>query len=242
MWSMIWHGVFFDPIYNGLVFFIDAIPGGDVGIAIILITVVVKFLLFPLSLKAARTQKVMKELDPKLKAIKEKHKDDRESQAKAMMEAYQEAGLNPFASIVLLFVQIPIVIALYWAVSRGGGIPLPDINVDLLYSFIPTPETINVMFLGLIDITQKSLPLAALAGITQFIHAQLSIPKPEARKDGEKPDMKADLARSMQMQMRYMMPVLIFVVAYTISAAIAIYFTVSNLMALLQELIVRKHR
>lgn len=242
MWSSIWHNIFFDPIYNGLVFFIDVVPGGDVGLSIIAITVVVKFLLLPLSLKAARTQKVMKELDPKLKEIKERLKDKREEQAKAMMDAYKEAGLNPFASIILLFLQIPIVIALYLSVSRGGGIPLPGINIDLLYAFVPTPETVNMVFLGFMDITKKSLPLAALAGITQFIHAQISIPKPEPRKDGETPDMKADFARSMQLQMRYMMPVIIFVVAYTVSAAIAIYFIISNLMALLQEFLVRKHR
>lgn len=242
MWSYIWHTIFFDPIYNGLVFFIDVVPGGDVGLAIIFITIVVKLVLLPLSLKAARTQMVMKELDPKLREIKEKYKDQREEQARAMMEAYKEAGLNPFASIVLLFLQIPIVIALYLAVSRGGGVPLPDINIDLLYTFIPTPEVVDMMFMGFIDLAERSLPLAALAGITQYIHAQWSIPKPEPRDPNAAPDMKADFARNMQLQMRYMMPVIIFVVAYTISAAIAIYFTISNLMALLQEYVVRKHR
>lgn len=242
MWSSIWHTIFFDPIYNGLVFFIDVVPGGDVGLAIIFITIVVKLVLLPLSLKAARTQMVMKELDPKLREIKEKYKDQREEQARAMMEAYKEAGLNPFASIVLLFLQIPIVIALYLAVSRGGGVPLPDINIDLLYTFIPTPEVVDMMFMGFIDLAERSLPLAALAGITQYIHAQWSIPKPEPRDPNAAPDMKADFARNMQLQMRYMMPVIIFVVAYTISAAIAIYFTISNLMALLQEYVVRKHR
>lgn len=242
MFTYIWHTFFFDPVYNGLVFFIDVIPGGDVGLAIIGITIVVKTILLPLSLKAARTQKVMKELEPKLKEIKEKFKDKREEQARAIMDVYKEASLNPFASIALLFVQIPIIIALYLAVSRGGGMPLPEINSELLYTFIPTPETVNMIFVGLIDITAKSLPLAFLAGLTQFIHAQLAIPKPEPRDPNAPPDMKADFARSMQMQMRYMMPVIIFFVAYTISAAIAIYFTISNIMAIGQEFLVRKHK
>jgi len=242
MFTYIWHTFFFDPVYNGLVFFIDVIPGGDVGLAIIGITIVVKTILLPLSLKAARTQKVMKELEPQLKKIKEKFKDKREEQARAIMDVYKEASLNPFASIALLFVQIPIIIALYLAVSRGGGMPLPAINVDLLYAFVPTPETVNMIFVGLIDITTKSLPLAFLAGVTQFIHAQLAIPKPEPRDPNAPPDMKADFARSMQMQMRYMMPIIIFFVAYTISAAIAIYFTISNIMAIGQEYLVRKHK
>ena len=242
MFSFIWHTFFFDPVYNGLVFFIDIVPGGDVGLAIIGITILVKLILLPLSIKSVRTQKVMRELEPELKEIKEKHKDNREELAKATMAVYKNAGINPFASIFLLFLQIPIIIALYWSVYRGGGVPLPEINVDLLYAFIPTPTEINMIFLGLIDIAGKSLPLAALAGITQFIHAKFAMPAPEPKKEGDKPDLKADFARSMHLQMRYVMPVIIFIVAYTISAAIALYFTVSNLVAIAQEIVVRRHR
>jgi len=241
MFSYIWHTFFFDPIYNGLVFFIDVVPYGDVGLAIIGMTIVVKFLLLPLSIKAAKSQKIMRELEPKLKEVKEKFKEKREEQARAIMDLYKEAGLNPLSSIFLLFVQIPIVIALYFSVYSGGGVPLPAINTDLLYSFIPTPETVNMIFLGFLDITERSLPLALLAGITQYIHASLSIPKP-ALKTSSEPDFKADFARSMQLQMRYVLPIVIFFVAYTISAAIAIYFTISNLMMIGQEYIVRRHK
>lgn len=242
MWSTIWHTIFFDPIYNGLVFFIDVVPGGDVGIAIILITIIVKVLLLPLSIKVARTQKIQRELEPKLKEIKEKFKNKREELARATMDVYKEAGLNPFASILLAFIQLPIIIALYLSVYRGGGIPLPEINTDLLYTFIPTPETVNMLFVDLIDMAGKSLPLAFLAGITQYVHSHISLPKPEPRKSDAEPNLKEDFARSMQAQMRYVMPLLIFFVAYTISAAIALYFTVSNLVAIAQEFVVRKHR
>lgn len=242
MWSTIWHTFFFDPVYNGLVFFIDVVPGGDVGIAIILITVVVKSLLLPLSIKAVKTQHVMRQIEPELKALKEKFKDKREEQARAMMDIYKKAGINPFASIFLLFLQIPIIIALYFSVARGGGIPLPDINIDLLYSFIPNPATVSMSFLGFIDIAARSLPLAALAGITQFIHARLAVPVSAPKEDGAAPNFKEDFARSMQIQMRYVMPVIIFVFAYSISAAIALYFTVSNIMSIGQEFVVRKHK
>lgn len=239
MFGLIWHTFFLDPVYNGLVFFIDAVPGGDVGLAIVLITIVVKVILLPLSLKAARTQFMMREIDPKLQEIKKKFKDKREEQARAMMELYKEAGVNPFSSILLLFIQIPIIIALYLSVSRGGGIPLPDINTDLLYSFVPVPETTSMIFLGIVDVAAKSLPLAALAGITQFIQSRLSLPKMKPRDKDVEPNFKDDFARSMQLQMRYMMPILIFVVAYTISAAIALYFVISNLIMIGQEFIVR---
>lgn len=242
MWSFIWHTFFFDPIYNGLIFFIDTFPYGDVGLAIVGITILVKLLLLPLSLKAARTQKVMRELEPKMKEIKERLKDKREEQAAAMLALYRDAGLNPFASVLLLFIQIPIIIALYLAVYSGGGIPLPAINTDILYSFVPAPETVNMVFLGLIDIAGRSLPLAFLAGATQFIHARLAMPPLPPRKEGASPDFKDDFMRSMQLQMKYVMPIIIFVVAYTVSAAIALYFTVSNVAMIAQEFLVRRHK
>ncbi len=241
MFSTIWHTLFFDPIYNGLIYFIDRIPGGDVGIAIILITIVVKAILLPLSIKAAKTQKVMKEVDPKIKEIKEKVKDPQE-QAQQIMALYKDSGINPFASILLMFLQIPIIIALYLSVSNGGGVPLPEVNTALLYSFVPAPETITMFFLGFLDITQKSLPLALLAGLGQFVQGQLSFPKLPARDPKAAPSMKDDFARNMQIQMKYIMPIFITIVAYTISASIALYFTVSSITSILQELVIRKHR
>jgi YidC/Oxa1 family membrane protein insertase len=241
MFSTIWHTLFFDPVYNGLVFFIDVVPGGDVGIAIILITVVVKTILLPLSIKAAKTQKVIKDIDPKIKEIKKDIKDPQE-QARAIMDLYKVSGINPFASILLMLLQIPIIIALYLAVSNGGGAPLPDVNAELLYSFIPRPDEVSMFFLGMLDIAQKSLPLALLAGITQFIHGHLSFPKLPPRDPNAAPSMKDDFGRNMQLQMKYVMPVLIAIVAYTISAAIALYFVVSSVTAILQELVLKKHK
>lgn len=241
MWSTIWHLFFFDPVYNGLVFFIDIIPGGDVGIAVILTTVVVKLILFPLSIKAAKTQKVIKEIEPKIKEIKKTITDSQE-QARAIMALYKTAGINPFASILLMFVQIPIIIALYLSVYSGGGVVLPAINTELLYSFIPNPATIDMLFLGAIDITQKSLLLAGLAGIAQFIHGYLAFPKPEPRDLDAPPSMKEDFARSLQIQMKYVMPVIIGVLAYTLSAIIGLYFVVSSVTAIIQELLIRKHK
>ncbi|MCD5382175.1 MAG: YidC/Oxa1 family membrane protein insertase [Candidatus Pacebacteria bacterium] len=240
--SSIWHTFFFDPVYNILIGCINLVPGGDVGVAIILTTIVVKVVLLPFSLKAARTQLALREIEPQLKDVKERLKDKREEQAREMMDLYKKAGINPFASILLLFIQIPIIIALYLAVISGGGIALPQINTALLYAFIPAPEVVHMLFMGLIDITTRSLPLALLAGVTQYIHTNLSLPKQEPRDPNKTPDFKDDFARSMQLQMRYVMPVIIFIVAYTISAAVALYFTISNLTAIAQEYIVRRQK
>lgn len=242
MFNYIWHTFFFDPVYNGLIFFIDIIPGGDVGLAIIATVIVVKTILLPLSIKAAKTQRVMREIEPKLKEIKETLKDKREEQAQAMLKIYREAGINPFASIFLIFLQIPIIIALYFSVYSGGGIALPAINVDILYSFIAAPGVVTMDFLGLIDITGRSLLLALLAGVTQYYQVKLAMPELAPRDPNAAPDFKADFGRNMQLQMRYVMPVIIFFVAYGISAAIALYFFVSNLVAIVQEIYIKKHR
>ena len=238
-----WHTFFFNPIYNTLVFFIDIVPGGDVGLAIILTILLVKTILLPLSIKAVKTQKAIKEIEPKIKEIKEKYKDDKQQQSLAIMEVYKEAGVNPLASIFLMFLQIPIIIALYFAVYKGGGVVLPDINTDILYSFIAVPQTVAMHLFGVIDITGRSLVLAVGAGITQYWHTHLTMPAPPPKKEGEEPNIKDDLMRNMHTQMKYVMPVLIAFIAYSISSVIALYFLVSNLVTIAQEyFIIKKHR
>lgn len=242
MFSYIWHTFFFDPVYNTLVFFIDIFPGGDVGLAIVATVIVVKLALFKVSIKAVRTQKVLREIEPKLREIKEKNKDDREAYARAMMELYKDSGINPFASILVMFIQIPFIIALYFSVMTGGGVALPEINTDLLYRFIPSPETVSMMMFGVFDITARSLPLALIAGIGQYFHTYYAMPALAPREKDAAPNFKDDLMRNMHLQMRYVMPLIIVVVAYTLSAAIAIYFIVTSVMSLIQELFVRKYR
>jgi len=242
MFSYIWHTFFFDPVYNTLVFFIDVIPGGDVGLAIIATVILVKTILFPVSIKAVQTQRVMKEIQPKIKKLKEDHKDDREAQAKAMMAVYKEHELNPFSSILIILLQIPIIISLYYAVYSGGGVALPAINTDILYTFITSPMTVSMNFIGLIDITERSVFLALAAGITQYIHVNFVMPQPTPVKEGEKADFQTELMNNMQTQMKYVMPIMITGIAYFISAAIALYFVVSNLFSVFQELYVRRHR
>ncbi len=237
MWSSLWHGLFFDPIYNLLIFVAGHVPHGDVGLAIIIFTVIMKVVLLPLSLKAAHAQHKMRLVEPELARLKEIHKDNKEVYAKKSMEAYKDAGVNPVSGLFLGLVQLPILFALFFAVSRGGGVKLPMVNGALLYSFVSNPGTLSMLFLGLFDIAAKSAPLAVLAGLTQLVQAQLALP-PVAEKTSDAPNFKEDLARSMQIQMKYMMPFVIGVVAYTTSAAIALYFVISNIMAIVQELIV----
>jgi len=114
------NAVFYDPLYNGLVLLIDILPSADVGIAVIILTLLVKVLILPLSIKATRTQMKLKVLEPKIKELQTTYKDKREEQALKMMEMYREAKVNPFSSIFLLLIQLPIIIALYIVFARGG--------------------------------------------------------------------------------------------------------------------------
>lgn len=231
--------VLLEPLYNALIEIINFLPmWADVGIAVIILTIIVRLILLPLSLKAVRTQVKMKIVQPKLKALQEKYKTNREELGRAMMSLYKEEKLNPFAGIGLILIQIPILLALYW-VFVGTG--LPAIRTDLLYSFVNIPDTINMNFLGLADMgANKNLILALIAAVSQFFQVKFAMPKPTAPADPDKPTFQEDLARSMSVQMKYIFPVITFFISYTLTAVVGLYWIVSNLFAIGQELYVRK--
>lgn len=235
MFVSLFHTLLYEPLYNGLVFFIDIAPMASVGIAVILLTIVVKLALFPLSIKAVKTQIGVRAVEPELKKLREQYKNDKQEQARHIMELYRREGINPFSSFLVIFIQLPIIFALYWVFFRGG---LPVIDTDILYSFIPTPEHVNMAFLWISDVSGRSAVLALLAGITQYTQIRLTLPPMGPRQQAA--GFKEDLARSFQLQMRYIMPLVVVVVAYFISAAIALYWTTSNVFAIGQEFVVRK--
>lgn len=227
--------VFYEPLYNGLIFLFDVMPWADAGLMVILFTILVKLILFPLSRKSVETQMVMKQIQPELDSLKKKYKDDREGQARAMMALYKEKKLNPLAGIFLVLIQIPIILSLYFVFLNGG---LPEVNIDILYSFVPIPEMISMNFLGLLDISQKSLVLAILSGVSQFFQMRYALPATPPKSD--KPSFKDDLARSMSLQMKYVMPIFIIFIAYQLPAVIGLYWVTSNLFAIGQEIVVRR--
>lgn len=231
------HTFFYDPIYNALILIVSHLPGGDVGFGIILLTIIVKLVLFPLSLRAARTQLLMREIEPLLKDIREKFKDNKEEQALRTLALYREKQVNPFAIILLTIIQIPIILALYFVFFYEK---LPEVHTEILYTFVSAPDTVNLIFLGLIDVSKISIVLALLAGITQFFQVKLAIPKPPPPKEGSTPSFSEDFTRSMQMQMQYVLPVIITGVSLSVAAAISLYFVVSNLFAIGQELYIKR--
>jgi YidC/Oxa1 family membrane protein insertase len=234
MIGSLFHTYLTQPIYNLLIFLVGVVPFGDVGIAVVLVTLVVKIAMLPLSLSMVRTQRAMKVVEPELKGIKEKYKDDKEKQAKETFALYKKYRINPFSGFYTLLIQLPILLALYW-VFRGEA--LPHIDVASLYSFVSIPEHISTNFLGLFSITGKSIILALVAGVTQFLQAYFAVPTPPKV---EKATMQEDFGRAMAMQARFVIPFIIALVAYETSGAIALYFVTSNLVMLIQEFLVRK--
>lgn len=228
--------VFYQPIYNLLAVIISALPSHDVGVAVILTTIIVKFVLYPLTKKAYLTQIRMKELEPKIKAIREKNKGHREAEARALMELYKEAKLNPFAGFLAILIQLPVIFALFFIFSKSG---LSQINESITYGFLSLSNVgPDLIFLGLISMAEKSWVLAILAGLTQFIQAHLSAPKlPEKSKE---PNFQQDFARSMQIQIKYVLPVIIIFVAHSLTSAVALYFVTSNIFSIGQEYFLRK--
>ncbi len=232
----LWNAVAYKPLHNALIGLVAFIPGHSVALAIIILTIAVKSALLPLTSKSSRAQKAMKALEPEMKAIKEQYKDKKEEQARAAMELYQKHGVNPFSGCLPILVQLPFIIALYYVFWKGLSL-----DPAQLYSFTPLPETLNFSFLG-IDISQKSIVLALCAGLTQFTQAQLTMPDPFSKKEEEKkePTFQDDLQRSMQLQMKYILPVMIGFFAYSISAAVALYWTVGNMVTISQEIYLKR--
>lgn len=235
MISSLFHTFLYTPIYNLLIAFADIVPNGDIGIAVILVTVVVKLLTAPLSLSAAKTQRRMRRIEPELKALREKYKNDRETQAKEMMALYKNNGIKPFSSFFGILIQIPVLLALYLVFAREE---LLSVNLDLVYSFIALPTYLSPLFLGFFETTGHSLPLALLAAAFQYLQGLYTIPVP-AKPENPTGMSSEEFARAIALQSRYVLPLIVGAIGFT-SGAIAIYFITASVFGILQELYVRK--
>ena len=209
------------PLLNLLVAAYNLIPGHDVGVVIILVTLIIRLILAPFMHKSLKSQKAMNALQPKLNELREKHKDDREAQAKAMMELYREHKVNPASSCLPLLIQFPILIALYQVFSKAlHG------NLTGLYHFVTNPGALNPKFLHLIDLSQPNFVFAILAGAAQYWQSRLLLSKTPSTD----PTMKA-----MNLQTLYVFPVLSVIIALRLPAGLPLYWIVTTLFAVAQQ-------
>ncbi|MBT6253979.1 membrane protein insertase YidC [Candidatus Uhrbacteria bacterium] len=229
-------GIFFtiltQPIFNALVAIYNTVPG-DFGIAIIILTVIIKLILWPLTGKSLQSQKAMQAIQPKITELKEKFKDDKEGQAKATMALYKEEKVNPFSSCLPLIIQLPILLALFNVLRRS--IEDPELMASL-YSFVSQPEVVNNVFIGIFDLSVRSIPLALMAGAVQYVQAKMletrRPPKDLAKKEGAKDEaMAATMAKSMT----YTMPLITVVFGATLPGGVMLYWLSSNVVSVIQQ-------
>lgn len=214
-------------LLNVLVLFYNIIP--DIGIVIIILTMLIRLALAPSFHKSLKSQAAMTALQPKLNELREKHKGDQQAQAAAMMALYKEHKVSPFSSCLPLLIQLPILISLYFVFTKAlTG------NLDGLYSFVRRPENLSPMFLGLLDLSKPSHVLAVLAGLTQFWQSKLMAPKNagSAQQDSTQ--------KIMSMQMTYMLPVVSVVIAWNFPAGLPLYWVVTTLFGIGQQYIIQR--
>ncbi|KKT00427.1 MAG: Membrane protein insertase YidC [Candidatus Nomurabacteria bacterium GW2011_GWF2_43_8] len=235
MLGNIWNLVLYQPLLNALAVLVSVIPNGDVGIAVVVLTIIVKLILLPLSHKSIESQARMNILTPELNKIKASGAS-KEEQARLTFDLYKKNKTNPFSGCLLVLIQIPIIFALYYVFLKG-------INFEgsVLYSFIPTPGTHNMVFLGLIDITSKSALLAILAGVSQYLQAHfMPKPAPSPTTPGTGSSFQESFTKSMSVQMKYIFPFIVAFIAYSISGAVALYWITSNLFMVGQQIYIKK--
>jgi YidC/Oxa1 family membrane protein insertase len=227
--------VVYTPLYNSLIALLGFIPGADIGLAIIILTLAVKLVLYPLSKKSTIMQIRMKKHEGELAAIKAKYKGQKE-QAAATMEFYKRNNINPFSGFLTLLIQIPIIYSLYYIFVHSG---LPLIDAPLLYSFVNAPAAISMKFLGLFDVSSKNIILAILAGTTSYLQMRFSGATSQPS-GGEAGTFSDALAKTMSIQMKFMMPLIVFLISWRISGAVALYWTVGNVIGIAQDYYTRK--
>jgi len=220
--------ILYRPLLNLAVGIYNIIPGHDFGVAIIVMTALIKVVLLPLSLRNARSQRKLNSLKPKIQEIQTKHKDDKAAQATATMELYKEHNVSLLSGCLPLLIQLPVLIALYM-VFRSG---LDPKSLDFLYSFVHNPGSINHIALGFIDISRRSVPLAVLAGVAQFFQSRVSLAGVSTQGD--------QMASAMNKQMLYFFPVLTIMVGLNFPAGLTLYFVTSALFGIAEQWYIRR--
>ncbi len=224
--SLIFSSIFYQPMLNFLVWVY--IYTNNFGVAVIVLTLLVRLAINPLNAKALESQKVMAEIQPRLNEIQKKYKDDKEKQAAEMMNLYKEKKFNPFSGMLFLFIQIPIIWALFYIFKAGVAI-----DGSMMYSFISFPAHINPYFLG-IDLSAPNIYLAVVTAVAQFFQAKTAIP-PAPKADGNKKDQMTQVSEMMGKQMLVFLPVITFFVLFKLPAALGLYWLITTVFTVVQQ-------
>lgn len=226
IFSLIYNEILWRPLFNGLIWFYTALPFHDLGIAIIFLTLTIRIILSPLLLRARRAQKELALIQPEVKKIQEQFKNNREGQGKATMELYAAHKVNPFSGCLIMVVQLPILLALFQVFREG----LDPAMLSYLYSFVSRPAEVSAIAFGLLNLAAVNMYLGGAAAIIQFFQMRL-VAVPSIPTKG-----MPDIGKIMQWQL----PIIVFIASFQLPSSLALYWTVSNLFDILQEIIIRR--
>ncbi len=228
--TQIFTSIFYQPILNLLILLYNTIAFQDLGIAIIVLTIIIRLVFWPLSKSSIKSQKALQDLQPKINELKNKYKDDKVELSRATMDLYKENQVNPFSSCLPLLIQLPFLFAVY-RVFRDGL----NNKLDLVYSFIAKPATINALSLGFLDLSKPNIYLAVLAGLAQFWQAKMMVTtKPSINTPGSKDE---SMTAIMNKQMLYFMPAITVFIGLSLPGGLTLYWFVLTFLTALQQVI-----
>ena len=224
--------ILYKPLLNGLILLYEYVPGHDFGVAVIILTLIIRFVLHPSSVRGVKSQRALTKLQPKIQEIQKEYKNDKSKQTKVLMELYQKEKINPFSGCLPMLLQLPVLIALYQVFLRGLN---PESLSKSLYGFVNNPGLIDFSFLGIIVLTESNIFLALLAGVLQFYQLKISTnPKQSTKSEG------SDFSKTMQSQMIYFFPLFTVYIVWQFGSIIGLYWIVSILFSIAEQYIVVK--
>jgi YidC/Oxa1 family membrane protein insertase len=220
---------FYQPLLNLLVFIYNILPNHDLGLAIIILTIFIRMILWPISLKAIKAQKSLQAIQPKIKEIQQKYKNDKEKLASELIRLYREYKVNPFTSLILVFIQLPILIAVYQVFLKGlKGEKL------ILYPFIHNPLSLNPISFGILDLSKPNFVLAIITTFVQYLQTKyLGFKKTKSIKEDQ--SKQEQMISILNKQMAGMMLFFTFLIGITLPAGCLLYWLISLLFTILQQ-------
>ena len=227
--------IFYDPIYNALIFLVNGVPNGSLALAIVALTTVVAIILLPLSLKTLKNQIIQKKLQPLVQEVRAKYPNKTEQSMK-LMEVYKANKTNPFTGCLTTLIQLPILLAMFRVFQEV------EFGFSRLYSFVDNPTMLDTTLFGFINLFERSIFLAALVGIIQFAQIYLS---PAMAMQGEtkssgSDDLQVIMMEKMQKGTKYFIPLMIFGFSLFMPAAVVLYWLTRTMFMIIQELVMKK--
>ncbi|HOX30357.1 MAG TPA: YidC/Oxa1 family membrane protein insertase [Candidatus Paceibacterota bacterium] len=226
--------IFYQPLLNALIIIYNYLPSHSFGLAVIVLTVLIRLLLYPLASESIRIQKITSDLQPKIKEIKNKYKNDKEKQTLLTMDLFKENKLNPLKGVLLILIQVPIMIGLYYVFFYGIT---PEI-LTKLYPSVSNPGMIDSNFFGF-DLAKGSLFMAIIAGVLQYFQTKMVTDlTPRATRNGGETDMMEEMQSQMQKYMLYFFPAVTVFIFWKLPSALSLYWITSSVFSIAQQYLV----